>query len=555
MGSKKIKINKSQMKRKIKNNLVPVILSVLAIMSIAIAASTNKTYNPNAYITKNVQDYLGTKADSAVDFYPKYPTLQPQTGANAALIQQGEYLVKAGDCMACHTDTNNHGQPFAGGLPIDTPFGTFFTPNITPDKQTGIGNWTDADFIRAMHDGINPQGQYYFPVFPYTSFNKVSDEDLIAIKAYLDALPAVNKVNKAPTAPWPFSWRFSQLFWRILFFKAEYYHYDASQSAQWNRGAYLVQGLGHCGECHTPRNLMGAMKQKYYLTGAFVGGFWAPDITNLGLDTASEQQVTQVFSTGQLINEAGPVRGPMAEVNHDSLNYLTEADLQAIAVYLKSLNSPQPRVPSVTKQHQEDMKALNAPAIKKYNFKKSVLKVGKKVYTKTCSICHDAGMAGAPQIYNTASWTLRLQKGMPTLYLHAINGFNQMPPKGSCVTCTNAEVKAAVDYIVDNSQVPSEKNLAEGKTVLKPDTSLGYGEQVYKKTCSVCHDDGNLGAPKLGDPIILQKTMDILITNTQKGIGSMPANGGCTSCSNSDIIAAVKYMAEQANPKGDYSLW
>lgn len=549
-----------KLKKKIKiNKLTQLIFS--GVIAIALTATvfadttSNANYNPDAYITKNVEDYIGTPNDSAIDFYPKYPKIEIKPGMDKALIEKGEYLVKIGDCMACHTDTTNHGQPFAGGLAINTPFGTFYTPNITPDKETGIGNWTDKDFIRAMHDGINPQGQYYFPVFPYTSFNKVSDADLLAIKAYLNTVPPVHKVNKETTAPWPFSWRFSQLFWRTLFFKAEYYKYNPAKSPEWNRGAYLVQGLGHCGECHTPRNLMGAMKQKYYLTGAFVDGFWAPDITNLGLDTATVQEITDVFKKNQLINDAGPVRGPMAEVNHDSLQYLTPSDLQAIAIYLKSLNSPQPRVPAITKQHQLDLTPYNAPGGKKYNFNEAVLSVGKKVYTKTCSICHDAGMAGAPQIYNTANWSVRLQQGLPTLYKHAIDGFNQMPPKGACVTCTDDEVKAAVDYIVDNSQVTSEKNVVEGKTVLKPDTSIAYGKKVYLKSCAACHNDGLNGAPKLGDPAILKHNVDVLIQNTLDGIGAMPPKGGCSSCTKADIVAAVKYMAQQADPKNDYSLW
>lgn len=294
------------------------ILSGIVLMSIVgITLAVTSTYNPNAYIHKNVKEYLGPSSSAAISFYPKYPVLTIKPGMNAKLIAKGEYLVKLGDCMACHTDTPNHGAPFAGGLAIDTPFGTFFTPNITPDKKSGIGNWTNADFINAMHDGINPNGSYYFPVFPYTSFTKVNKDDLVAIKAYLDALPPIYKVDKKPTAPWPFSWRFSQVFWRALFFKPQFYNYNPDETAQWNRGAYLVQGLGHCGECHTPRNFLGAMKNDAYLTGAFVNGFWAPNITHLGLETATTHQVVQVFKKEELIDNAGPVRGPMAEVDHD----------------------------------------------------------------------------------------------------------------------------------------------------------------------------------------------------------------------------------------------
>lgn len=540
---------------KISKIAVTVLLTMFLVTGYSNPQSDNAVYNPDAYVAKNVQDYQGAPGTSAIDFYPKYPKLIIKPGMNKKLIAKGEYLVKAGDCMACHTDTTHHGLPFAGGLAIDTPFGKFFTPNITPDKETGIGNWDDEDFIRAMHDGIRPDGSYYFPVFPYTSFNKVSKSDLLAIKAYLDALPPIHKEDKSPTAPWPFSWRFAQVFWRALFFKAAYYQYDPNESEQWNRGAYLVQGLGHCGECHTPRNIMGAMKEKYYLTGAFIDGFWAPDITSLGLSTASDKQVTQVFEDYELINQAGPVRGPMAEVDHDSLKYLTQDDLNAIAVYLKSVHSQQPRIPDISKQEALDLKPLTAPSLKQYKFTPDTLKVGEKVYNKVCAICHDKGMAGAPKIYDTANWTMRLKQGLPMLYKHAIDGFNQMPPKGGCITCSDNEIEAAVDYIIDNSQVPAEKNIVSGDEALKPDTSITLGKKVYEKVCSVCHDNGHLGAQKLGDPTLLSKTVDVLIYNTIHGIGNMPAKGGCKTCSNSDIIAAVKYMAQQANPKGDYSLW
>ena len=279
-----------------------------------------------------------TKKAQGFDFYPKYPKPDLSKG-DPQLIKKGEYLARAGDCIACHTNTMANGKAFAGGLAINTPFGAYYTPNITPDKQTGIGNWTTQEFIRALHDGINPKGQYYFPVFPYPSFTKVSRQDLIAIKAYLDAIPPVYQKNKPPGAPWPFSWRFAQLGWRLLFFKAGYYQYDPQHSAQWNRGAYLVQGLGHCGACHTPRNFLGGSKNKYYLNGAVVDGFWAPDITSLEFKDIPQAEVVNVFTHDELINQAGPIARPMREVDHDSLKYMSAYDLNAMAMYLKTVKS------------------------------------------------------------------------------------------------------------------------------------------------------------------------------------------------------------------------
>ena len=246
-------------------------------------------YVPKGDKTYPRKDYHG--------IYPEYPKVTVPAGGNAKLIKRGEYLAKVGDCISCHTNSKTNGKPFAGGLPIKTPFGTFYSPNITPDKKTGIGKWVFKDFVRAMHQGKAPNGSYYFPVFPYVYFNHITKQDLRALWAYLQALPPVDKKNKGNTLPFPLNVRFSQLGWRILFF---YGHrgqikYDASRTAKWNRGKYLVNGLGHCSMCHTPLNPFGAPKRKYFLTGGFVDDFWAPNITAYGLKTATDKDVVKVF--------------------------------------------------------------------------------------------------------------------------------------------------------------------------------------------------------------------------------------------------------------------
>ena len=474
------------------------------------------------------------------NFYPTYPTPNYGTGEQSQLIARGEYLVKVGDCISCHTDGPHHGKPFAGGLAINTPFGVFYSPNITADKETGIGKWTGNDFIRALHNGLNPKGQNYFPVFPYTSFTKVNNQDLLAIKTYLFSIPPVHQKNKKPGAPWPFSWRFAQWGWKLFFFDKGYYQYDGNKSAQWNRGAYLVQGLGHCGECHTPRNILGAMENKYYLTGAVIDGYWAPDITHLEFHNVPVEELVQVFDQAQLINKAGPVRGPMAEVDHNSLMNLNPSDLNAIAIYLKSLHSTQPRLPQGI---------LGQPNVA----------AGRKIYKNVCAICHDTGIAGAPIIYDTANWTNRLRAGIDSLYMHAIHGYNNMPPKGGCVTCTDKDVMAAVDFILANAQNPAYVKQSQGAAAPKPDTSIALGKFIYEKNCAVCHNAGLLGAPVLGEQKVwkplLSRSLVTLIVNTIKGIGNMPPRGGCKTCSNAAIIAAVKYMAQQGNPEGNYSAW
>jgi cytochrome c5 len=469
-----------------------------------------------------------------------YPTPNYGAGAHKQLVERGEYLAKMGDCIACHTDTTHkNSSSFAGGYPIPTPFGTFYSPNITSDKETGIGKWNDDQFVRAMQHGVSPKGENYFPVFPYTSFTRVTRDDLLAIKAYLMSIPPVKKARMKDETYFPFSWRFLQYGWKILFFYPYQgvYRYDAAKSAEWNRGAYIVQGLGHCGECHTPRNIFGAMKHTYELTGAFVEGYYAPDITAHGLEGVSIDAVTDVFIHNNKYKNAGKAQGPMLEVNLDSLRYLTEADLKAIVVYLKTVKSREPSAPKSTGK-------IDAST-------------GENIYTAYCAVCHDSGSAGAPKITDSADWTNRMKQGMPVVLAHAINGYNSMPPRGACPTCSDAEIKAAVEYIINQSQKSGASAVPTPPQAVK--LTLADGQKVYANTCSVCHAQGLLGAPKVGDveawaPRIAQN-IDVLIEHAIHGYRRMPPKGTCIDCTDAEIIAAVKYMVQQSQKGGDYSLW
>lgn len=458
----------------------------------------------------------------------------PADPARRQLIKRGEYLSKAGDCIACHTDTKHNGPAFAGGLGIYTPFGTLYSPNITPDKATGIGQWSDADFIRAMHYGIAPNGSYYFPVFPFPSFSKVSKDDLLAIKAYLFSLAPIQKKNQANEMLWPFNWRFLQLGWRILFFRPEEFQVDAQQSPAWNRGAYLVQGLGHCGMCHSPLNLLGAEKKQYYLTGGFVEGYYAPNITASGLKGVPLDDILAVFTQGKMLKRAGNVGGPMAEVNSNSLSYLTTDDLTAIAIYLQRVHSKMPR------------SAFGGPV---------TAKTGKKVYQKYCAVCHATGAAGAPKYGDTAAWQARLNAGKNVVYERAIQGFNSMPPKGTCVGCSDDAVKAAVDYLVSAEQTDNITLFPLQEATL----SLQVGKDIYQNHCAICHSQNKTGAPQLGDKVawqpLIAKGMETLFGNTILGYRNMPAKGNCKTCSNAELEASVKYIVEKSKTDGNYSLW
>ena len=217
------------------------------------------------YTLPGMAYYTKSKAQPIIEgLYPEYPKLADVPGDKGKLIKRGEYLAKIGDCIACHSNTSEGGKAFAGKLAIATPFGTFYSPNITPDKETGIGNWTEQDLINALHKGKSPDGSNYFPVFPYPYFAKLSKDDVRAIYAYLMSLPPVKSKNK--TLPFPFNLpgaRFSLYGWNILFFYPDNqeYQYDPHQSKEWNRGAYIVNGLGHCSMCHTPLNVFGSPKK------------------------------------------------------------------------------------------------------------------------------------------------------------------------------------------------------------------------------------------------------------------------------------------------------
>lgn len=471
-----------------------------------------------------------------VTYFPSYPAINAQ-GKDLEQIKRGEYLVKAGDCIACHTNTLKKGPAFAGGLPMQTPFGTIYTTNITPDKETGIGHWTEEQFIKAMREGISPSGHYYYPAFPYIYFNKVAIEDLKAIKAYLDAIPPVHQKNQKNNMVFPFNIRLLQLPWRLMFFNSRSegtFEHDPERSPLWNRGAYLSQGLGHCAMCHSPSYHiittslpLGAPIRKYDLTGAKIQGFLAPNITSANLATVSEEEIVEVFTQDKMIG-GGKVEGPMLEVNHDSLRYLNHNDLLGIATYLKSVVSKSPPRPTGKK-------------------------LGKGLYDIYCSGCHQSGAGGAPKYGDANSWSTVTSGGMDKVYKNAIVGIGSMPAKGTCFTCSDDEVKAAVDYMLDSVK---GKRVSTGVKTKK--LTLDDGQRIYQENCSVCHDTHFKNAPKPGDQIVWKPMVEagflVTLENVIKG-KNHPPHGACPTCTDAEIKAAVKYMMQVSAPDKDYSLW
>jgi mono/diheme cytochrome c family protein len=246
--------------------------------------------------------------------------------------RRGEYLAKAGGCLGCHTEDTQDAVPYTGGRALKTPFGTFYGPNITPHRQAGIGSWTEADFIRAMRHGRRPDGANYFPAFPYPSFTKISDNDLRDLWAYLRTLPPSNRASQPHVLRFPFGWRFLIKFWNWLFFTPGPFVSIQGASDIVNRGAYLVRALGHCGECHTPRNFLGAPKRGRFLAG----GKDVPNLTPTGLKQWSDGELKELFLTG-VTPDDGPVAEVMDEVVRNTTSQLTPQDLAALIAYVRSL--------------------------------------------------------------------------------------------------------------------------------------------------------------------------------------------------------------------------
>jgi mono/diheme cytochrome c family protein len=262
-------------------------------------------------------------------------------GAADDLVARGEYLTRVGGCFSCHTDAANSGPPLAGDRALATPFGTFYSPNITPDRDTGIGTWTEAQFRRALREGVRPDGANYFPVFPYPSFTNITDDDLSAMRAYLLSRPPVRHPNRSHDVAFPFSWRLLQSGWKLLFFKPGPFAPDPAQDASHARGAYLVTALAHCGECHTPRNRLGALERNQFLAGTPDGpdGQLVPNITpdrKTGIGDWTKDDLVELLATGTT-PEQSKVKGAMREAVQDGLKYLTDADRDAIADYLLAL--------------------------------------------------------------------------------------------------------------------------------------------------------------------------------------------------------------------------
>jgi mono/diheme cytochrome c family protein len=317
------------------------------------------------------------------------------------LIQRGRYLADAGDCGGCHTLPGSD-QLLAGGRPLETPFGTLLAPNITPDPETGIGAWTDDEFVNSLTKGTGRNGTHLYPAMPYTYMTKTTRDDAIAIRAYLDTIPAVRNPVQPNQLPFPFDVRASLLAWNALNFRPGQFQPVAGKSAAWNRGAYIAEGLAHCGLCHTPKNPAGGDETSQRLRGYALQGWFAPDITNdrrRGIGSWSVEDVATYLKTGH--NRFSAASGPMAEVVVDSTSKLTDEDLNAIAVYLKD----QP-VPSATET------AGDPDA--------GVMRSGGAIYSVQCAACHAPDGSGVDGLFPVLKGSALVQSLDPASVLHVV---------------------------------------------------------------------------------------------------------------------------------------
>ena len=313
-------------------------------------------------------------------------TLTAATGAYASDADQaneildGRYQAILGDCQACHTKPG--GEPYAGGAPLATPFGELVPPNITPDKETGIGNWSEADFHQMMKTGVGHDGIRLYPAMPYPAYTKMSDEDIAHLWRYMTTITPVHNEVIANQLPFPFNIRTVMAGWNLMNFKEGGFERDPNQSDEWNRGAYLVQGAGHCATCHSPKTFLGADKDSEFLKGASLQGWYAPDITgntHVGIGGWTDDELVQYLKTGA--NAHSMASGPMAEAVENSTALMDDADLKAIATYLKSLGPKDVKKPEPVKTDDKRMVA------------------GLRIYQANCSACHGAEGKGQAHLF------------------------------------------------------------------------------------------------------------------------------------------------------------
>jgi mono/diheme cytochrome c family protein len=388
--------------------------------------------------------FTGGNSVALADYRDGDPTGVPADMRQASLVERGKYLTEAADCGVCHTAPG--GKEYAGGFAFKLPFGTMYSTNITPDKETGIGEYTDQEFLEAMHRGIRRDGARLYPAMPYTSYTYITDADALAIKAYLFSLAPVRAVPPENTLMFPFNQRWAMAFWSLVFNPDTRFQPDTSQSLKWNRGAYLAEALAHCGECHTPRNIGFALNNRKKFAGAPVAGWRAFNISSdkaTGLGSWTDEDIASYLSLGHAPGH-GTASGAMGEAVDHSFSKMTRADIEAMVAFVRT-------VPPST-SHDFSVKSAPAPVSHKDGVTASLL--GKKVFEGACASCH--GWTGESAVSPFATLTGSAAVNDPSATNVAqvvIGGTRRLTPDGALPmpsfghAYSDDEIAAVANYV------------------------------------------------------------------------------------------------------------
>jgi mono/diheme cytochrome c family protein len=404
------------------------------------------------------------------DYHAANPTGVPADLNSADAVKRGEYLARAADCVVCHSSPG--GQQYAGGLAIPLPFGTLYSTNITPDKATGIGDYSDEDFLNAIQRGFRRDGARLYPAMPYPSYTYMTDADALAIKAYLFSLAPVRSANRANTLGFPFNQRWLMGPWSLFFNENVRFRPSAAQSPEWNRGAYLAEALAHCGECHTPRNLAFALNNRKKFAGAVTAGWHAFNISSdrgSGIGAWNDKEIAAYLATGHASGR-GTAAGPMGEAVDQSFSLLAPTDIKALVVYLRS-------VPAVASSEPGTIAPPAPPSPKQGGETADAL--GKRVFEGACASCHSwsgvsaispyATIAGARAV-NDPKATNVAQIVISGTTRHVPPGVLSMPAFGD--TYSDTEIAAVVNYIT--KRFGTEESNISAKDVAELRSATSY---------------------------------------------------------------------------------
>ena len=441
-----------------------ILLSVVAIVVVAVAIGLWIVRGPGPMAFAD-----GPKVALA-DYRGANPAGVPAALAQASAVERGAYLARAADCMVCHTTEG--GKEYAGGLGFKLPFGTLYSTNITPDKDTGIGNYSDQDFLAAMHRGIRRDGARLYPAMPFTSYTYVSDADALAIKAYLFSLPPVRAAAPENTLMFPFNQRWAMGFWSALFNPDTRFEPDTSKSPEWNRGAYLAEALAHCGECHTPRNLAFALDNRLKFAGAVTAGWRAFNISSdktSGVGAWRDDDLVSYLSIGHADGH-GTASGPMGEAVDHSLSKLAPEDIRAVVAYLRSVpptastDLPATLAPSAPASHRD---GGGTPDPR-----------GKMVFEGACVSCH--GWSGessiSPFATLTGAWAVN-DPGATNVAQIVISGTKRHTPEGAVSmpafgnAYSDVEIAAVANYVTARFGSKPAHMTAQDVAALRKQTS------------------------------------------------------------------------------------